>query len=228
MTLTRPANPFRHLIALYLLNFISFSGPSQTVSGVSLETAKSRTFISAYKKGAIKSMKANITEDDIVITDIKSTEVRRTLLATAIEISSAVAVANVDPVALKTNLNTAIANGAFTQALVADGYTSATASAVATLVDTTSTSPTAAPTNGPGKKTYPTGSAVGIAIGGFIGLCIICCASFYFCCKAKSETGPVGGDKDERGEEFGRGAYNEDPVRPDDTVDSHNKQSNNL
>jgi hypothetical protein len=185
-----------------------------------LETAKSKTFISAYKKGAIKAMKADITEDDIVITDIKATDGRRSLLAAGIEISSAVAVTNADPAALTTNLNTAITTGAFTQALVADGFPSATASAVAAVVET---SPTAAPTSGPESKKYPTGSAVGIAIGGFVGICIICCAIYYFFCKSKDESGVA---KDERGEEFGRGAYNEDAVRTDDPADRN--KANNL
>lgn len=168
-------------------------------------------------------MKAAITEDDIVITDIKATENRRSLLAAGVEISSAVAVVNADPAALTSNLNTAISSGAFTQALVADGYPSASASAVATVVET---SPTAAPTPGPEKKAFPTGSAVGIAFGLFAAICLFGTGIYYFFFRAKSADVPA---KDERGEEFGRGAYNnEDALRTEDVPDRKTAQANNL
>lgn len=158
-------------------------------------------------------MKADISIDNFIITDIKSSGGRRAMLAAEIVISSAVAVNNADPAALKTNLNTAITDGAFTQALVADGFTTAAASSVASLVDTTSTSPTAAPTSGPKEeeKPFPPGSAAGIAIGliAFIG--IVCGLVYYFVLRKRDSGKPWGGAKESaKGEDFGRGPYNDD------------------
>lgn len=176
-------------------------------------------------------MKINIPIEQFLITDISSTSGRRALLAGEIVISSAIAVVNADPVAIQANLNTAISSGAFTQALVADGFTTAAASTVASLVDTTSSSPTAAPTSEPNeKKAFPTGSAVGIAIGCFAAICIMCGSVYFFFCRKKEESGNVNSDK---GEDFGRGSYLEEHnspnvVRQRDVAEGVKRSDNNL
>jgi hypothetical protein len=179
-----------------------------------LETAKSPAFISAYKKSAIKSMKADITENDIIITDIKASDGRRALLAAGVVISSAVAVPNADPAALTSNLNTAITDGAFTQGLIADGYPAASASVIATVVDTTSSAPTPFPTSQPQeKKAFPAASAVGIAVGLFCAICITLGLVYYFVIRKKDDGKPwVGGGRrgSDKAEDFGRGPYNDD------------------
>jgi hypothetical protein len=184
-----------------------------------METAKSKSFISAYKKSAIKSMKADISEDDIIITDIKFSAGRRALLASGVVISSAVAVPNADPAALKSNLNTAITTGAFTQALVADGYPAASANAVATVVDTTSSAPTPSPKSDgkeeKNEKAFPAASIAGITVGLFCAVGITLGLVYYFVIRKTDDGKPwVAGSGGRRGsdkaEDFGRGPYNDD------------------
>lgn len=162
-------------------------------------------------------MKADIKEDDIIITDIKASDGRRSLLAAGVVISSTVAVPNADTAVLNSNLNSAITTGTFTQALVADGYPLASASTAATLIDTTSSAPTASPTSDGNekseKKAFPPGAAAGIAVGLFCALCITAALVYYFVFRKKDDGKPwVGGGRrgSDKAEDFGRGPYNDD------------------
>jgi hypothetical protein len=167
----------------------------QSISGITVQKANTEEFMNAFKTITATSFGPGVTMTNININKITAISGRRTLLQSdplGVSVAYVLTATNSDVATLRANINSAISSGAFTAAMVNNGYPAAVSSDQVILLDITdATNPTSNPTTHP--KVLSVGGIAGVVIGGFFFIFFLAMSMYFLCFRRKngSKDAPV-------------------------------------